>query len=446
MTVDPPETRYAESGDLHIAYQVLGEGPLDLVYVAEFWNSIEAQWEEPGFERFLRRLASFSRLICFDQRGSGMSDPVALSKLPTLEEWMDDVRAVMDEVGSPKAALLGSGGGGLMSMLFAATYPERTEALIVVNGFARLTRAPDYPVGTSPEYEERIVWELRHGWGRGILLETAAPSVAGDAAFRQWWARYQRLGASPGTVLTMRGLLQQWDVRHVLGSIRVPTLILHRSDNRLVEAGMGRYLGEQIPGARYVEVPGIDYFPFVGDADAILDEVEEFLTGERKGTGGDRVLATVLFTDIVASTERAAEVGDRRWQDLLKRHHAVIRRELERHRGREIDTAGDGFLATFDGPARAVRCAQAVGDAVHSLGLDIRCGLHTGEVELGGGQVTGLGVHIAARVMAAAKPGEVLASSTVRDLVAGSGIDFEDRGIHTLKGVPGEWRLFRAVS
>jgi class 3 adenylate cyclase len=446
MTVDPPETRYAESGDLHIAYQVLGEGPLDLVYVAEFWNSIEAQWEEPGFERFLRRLASFSRLICFDQRGSGMSDPVALSKLPTLEEWMDDVRAVMDEVGSPKAALLGSGGGGLMSMLFAATYPERTEALIVVNGFARLTRAPDYSVGTSPEYEDRIVWELRHGWGRGILLETAAPSVAGDAAFRQWWARYQRLGASPGTVLTMRGLLQQWDVRHVLGSIRVPTLILHRSDNRLVEAGMGRYLGEQIPGARYVEVPGIDYFPFVGDADAILDEVEEFLTGERKGTGGDRVLATVLFTDIVASTERAAEVGDRRWQDLLKRHHAVIRRELERHRGREIDTAGDGFLATFDGPARAVRCAQAVGDAVHSLGLDIRCGLHTGEVELGGGQVTGLGVHIAARVMAAAKPGEVLASSTVRDLVAGSGIDFEDRGIHTLKGVPGEWRLFRAVS
>jgi pimeloyl-ACP methyl ester carboxylesterase len=305
--MEAPETRYAESGGLHLAYQVLGEGPPDLVFVAEFWNSIEAQWEEPGFERFLRRLASFSRLICFDQRGSGMSDPVALSELPTLEEWMDDVRAVMDAVGSRKAVLLGSGGGGLMSMLFAATYPERTEALTLINSFARLTRGPDYPIGTSPEYEDRIVWEMRTGWGRGILLETA--TLAGDEGFRRWWARYQRLGASPGTVLTMRRMLQQSDVRHVLGSIRVPTLILHRAGNRLVDVALGRYLAEQIPGARYVEVQGVDYFPFVGDADAILDEVEEFITGERASAQRDRVLATVLFTDVVGSTQRAAALG-----------------------------------------------------------------------------------------------------------------------------------------
>ena len=440
--MEAPETRYAESGGLHIAYQALGRSAPDLVYVAEFWNSIEAQWEEPGFERFLRRLASFSRLICFDQRGSGMSDPVALEKLPTLEEWMDDVRAVMDAVGSRKAVLLGSGGGGLMSMLFAATYPERTEALILINSFARLTRAPDYPIGTSPEFEDRIVWELKNGWGRGILLETTAPTLAGDASFRRWWARYQRLGASPGTVLTMRGMLQQSDVRHVLDSIRVPTLILHRAGNRLVDVALGRFLAEQIPRARYVEVPGVDYFPFVGDADAILDEVEEFVTGERASTHGDRVLATVLFTDIVGSTQRAAELGDRRWRDLLQRHHATIRRELQRHRGEEVDTAGDGFLATFDGPARAVRCAQAIGDAVHSLDLEVRCGLHTGEVERTAGKVGGLAVHIAARVMAGARPGEVLVSSTVKDLVGGSGLSFEDRGIHVLKGLPGEWRLF----
>jgi class 3 adenylate cyclase len=443
--IEGPETRYAESGDLHIAYQSLGEGPPDLVYVAEFWNSIEAQWEEPAFERFLRRLASFSRLICFDQRGSGMSDPVALSALPTLEEWMDDVGAVMDAVGSRKAILLGSGGGGLMSMLFAATYPERTEGLVLINSFARLTRGPDYPIGTSPEFEDRIVWELKNGWGRGILLETTAPSLAADPGFRRWWARYQRLGSSPGTVLTMRGMLQQSDVRHLLGSIRVPTLILHRAGNRLVDAALGRYLAENIPGARYVEVEGVDYFPFVGDADAILDEVEEFVTGERASAQRDRVLATVLFTDIVGSTQRAAKLGDRAWRDLLQRHHTSIRRELQRYRGEEVDTAGDGFLATFDGPARAVRCAQSIGEALRSLDLEIRCGLHTGEVERSAGEVRGLAVHIAARVMAAAGPGEILVSSTVRDLVAGSGLSFQDRGIRPLKGVPGKWRLF-AVS
>jgi pimeloyl-ACP methyl ester carboxylesterase len=442
---DPPETRYAKSGDLHIGYQLLGEGPPDVVFVAEFWNSIEAQWEEPGFDRFLRRLASFSRLICFDQRGSGVSDPVALSELPTLEEWMDDVRAVMDAVGSRKAVLLGSGGGGLMSMLFAATYPERTEALILLNSFARLSRAPDYQIGTSTEFEDRILWELRNGWGRGILLETTAPSLAADSAFRRWWARYQRLGASPGTVIAMRGMLQQSDVRHVLGSIRVPTLILHRAGNRLVDVAMGRHLAKEIQGARYVEVPGVDYFPFVGDADAILDEVEEFVTGERGSTQRDRVLATILFTDIVASTERAAEMGDHRWKDLLGRHDEIVRHELDRHRGREIDHTGDGFLARFDGPARAIRCALSISEGVRKIGLEVRAGLHTGEIELIGDSARGIAVHTAARVMAAARPSEVLASSTVKDLIAGSGIEFEDRDVHALKGVPGEWRLFAAL-
>lgn len=441
----PPETRYAKSGDLYIAYQVLGEGPLDLVYVAEFWHSIEAQWEEPGFERFLRRLASFSRLICFDQRGTGVSDPVALSELPTLEEWMDDVWAVMDAVGSSRAALLGSGGGGLMSMVFSATFPERTHSLVLLHPYARLTKTADYPWGTSPEFEDRVMWEMQHGWGRGVLLETAGPSVAADSAFRAWWSRYQRLGCSPGTVLAMRRMLEQVDVRHVLPSIRVPTLVVQRAQNRWVEAAHGRYIAERIPGAKLVELPGLDYFPFVGDSAPILDEIEEFLTGDRRAAEQDRLLATVLFTDIVGSTERAAELGDRRWRELLEEHHALVRAELERFRGREIETAGDGFLAIFDGPARAVRCAQRIRDAIRSIGVEIRAGLHTGEVELTAEGVRGIAVHIGARVSALAGPGEVLVSGTVKDLVAGSGLEFEDRGTHALKGVPGEWQVLSAL-
>ncbi len=376
--MDPPEVRYAKSGDVHLAYQVVGDGPRDLVYVAEFWNSIEAQWEEPSFEHFLRRLSSFSRLICFDQRGTGLSDPVALSELPTLEQWMDDVAAVMKAVDSAKAALLSSGGGGLMSMLFAATYPERTHALILLNPFARLTRAPDYPPGNSPEHEERVLREMRHGWGRGAMLDSAAPSLAGNPSFRRWWGRYQRLGCSMGTILTMRRMLQQVDVRHVLPAIRVPTLILHKRENWLVDVAHGRFIAERVPAARFVEIPGVDYFPFVGEAEMILDEIEEFLTGVRRPAEPDRVLATVLFTDIVRSTERAAELGDHRWRELLEGHDAVVRQELARFRGREIDTAGDGFLATFDGPARSIRCAQAFADGVSGLGLEVRAGLHTG--------------------------------------------------------------------
>jgi class 3 adenylate cyclase len=440
--VQPPEPRYAKSGDVHIAYHVVGDGPLDLIYVPEFWNSIEAMWEEPSFEKFLLRLASFSRLICFDQRGSGLSDPVAIAETPSLEAWMDDVQAVMDDVGSKRVALLGSGGGGLMSMLFAATHPEQVHALTLVNSFARLARDDDYPWGTSPDHEDRILREMELGWGRGILLETVAPSKAGDAQFRQWWARYQRLGSSPGTVLAIRRMLQHADIRDVLQSIRVPTLVVHRKDNWAVDAGCGRYLGEHIPGARYVEVPGPDFLSFVGDADIILDEVEEFLTGIRRGSEQPRVLATVLFTDVVGSTERVAELGDRKWREILDQHHEIVRRQIEHFRGREIATAGDGFLATFDGPARAIRCASEIVTAVRTIGLEIRAGLHTGEIELVGDDIRGIAVHIGARVSALAGAGEVVVSSTVRDLVAGSGIEFEDRGTHELKGVPGVWHLF----
>ena len=444
--MEPPETRYAKSGDILVAYQELGEGDVDLVYCAEFWHSIEAQWMEPRFESFLRRLASFSRLICFDQRGTGLSDPVSSSDLPTLEQWMDDVRAVMDVADSRRAALLGSGGGGLTSMLFAATYPERTAALILLNSAARFTQAPDYPWGTSPEFEQEVVEKMRAGWGQGIFADAVAPSVANEPGFREWWARYERLGTRAGAIVPFRQMIQQVDVRHVLPSIQAPTLILFRAGNRLFDVGHGRYLAEHIPGAKYVELSGEDHLPFVGDADAILDEIEEFLTGFRHGGEPDRVLATVLFTDIVGSTERAAQIGDRRWRELLDRHDQAIRRVLARFRGREIDTAGDGFLATFDGPGRAVRAAQAIREAVRSVGFEVRIGLHTGEVEVVESDVRGIAVHIGARVAATAGPGEVLVSSTVKDLVAGSGIEFEDRGAHELKGVPGDWRLFSVVS
>jgi class 3 adenylate cyclase/pimeloyl-ACP methyl ester carboxylesterase len=442
--MEPPVTRYAKSDDVLVAFQEMGKGDVDLVYCAEFWHSIEAQWLEPRFEAFLRRLASFSRLVSFDQRGTGLSDPVPVSELPTLEQWMDDVRAVMDATDSERAALLGSGGGGLMTMLFAATYPERTAALILLNSFARLTRTQDYPWGTSSDYEDEFVEKMRTGWGQGVFADVVAPSAANEPGFREWWARYERLGTRAGAIVPIRHMLQLVDVRHVLSSIQAPTLIVSATGNRLVDVGHGRYLAEHIPGAKYVELSGDDHLPFIGDSEAILDEIEEFLTGFRHGGEPDRVLATVLFTDIVESTEHAAALGDRRWRELLDRHDEAIRRVLARFNGREIDTAGDGFLAIFDGPGRAVRAAQAIRDAIRGMGLEVRVGLHTGEVELVGSDVRGIAVHIGARVSAEAGPGEVLVSSTVKDLVAGSGIEFEDRGPHVLKGVPGDWRLFAA--
>jgi class 3 adenylate cyclase/alpha-beta hydrolase superfamily lysophospholipase len=440
----PPETRYAKSGDLHIAYQVVGEGPLDLVLVHGWVSHIEHAWDYPPFAHCLMRLASFARLIHFDKRGTGLSDRVA--ELPSLEQRMDDLRAVMDAAGSEQAVLFGYSEGGPMAALFAATYPGRTAALIMYASYARRVRAPDYPWGPTPEERLAELDSIEQWWGRpGGQVATRAPSHADDPRYREWFATYLRRSASPGAALALARMNLEIDVRPVLPAIRVPTLILHRVGERELPVAGARYLATWIPGARYVELPGDDHSLWAGDSDAIIDEVEEFVTGVRPAPEPDRVLATVLFTDIVGSTQRAAALGDRRWRELLDAHHAAVRRELARFRGREVKTTGDGFLAAFDGPARAVRCAAAIRDAVRQLGIEIRAGLHTGEVELLGDDVGGIAVHIGARVAAEAGPGEVLVSSTVKDLVAGSGLEFDDRGARALKGVPGEWRLFAVV-
>ncbi|MBI3454419.1 MAG: adenylate/guanylate cyclase domain-containing protein [Candidatus Rokubacteria bacterium] len=434
------ETRYAKSGDVHVAYQALGEGPLDLVYVPGFVSHLEYAWEYLPLARSFERFASFSRLIRFDKRGTGLSDRV--SEVPTLEQRMDDVRAVMDAVGSERAALFGTSEGGPMSILFAATYPERTTALVIYGSYARRSWAPDHPFGRTDAEWEVLLSTMEREWGGPMGLQVWAPSAAHDERFKQWWASYLRLAASPGAALAVMRMNREIDVRHVLPAVRVPALILHRTGDRNVRVGQARYMAERIPGAKYVELPGDDHVGWVGDADAIVDEIEEFLTGVRHGPEPDRVLATVLFTDIVGATAHAARIGDRRWRDLLESYHTLVRRELGRFRGHEVDTAGDGFLATFDGPARAVRCACAVSDAVRTLGIEIRAGLHTGECEVMGDKVGGIAVHIGARVAATAGAGEILVSHTVKDLVAGAGLRFADRGVHPLKGVPGEWRLF----
>ena len=438
-----PETRYAKSGEIHIAYQVVGDGPLDLVLFPGFVSHLEYRWEDPGYSRLLGRLASFSRLITFDKRGTGLSDRTA--GLDTLEQRMDDARAVMDAVGSSRAALFGWSEGGPMCALFAATYPERTTALILLGAYARRAWAEDHPWGVPPEQAPRVLEIIEREWGGPVGLEIWAPSAAADDRFRRWWATYLRLSASPGAALAIMQMNLGIDARHILPAVRVPTLIMHRAGDRLTNVSQGRYLAEHIAGAKYVELPGEDHVPWVGDVDTIADEVEEFLTGVRHGAEPDRVLATVLFTDIVRSTERAAALGDRRWRDLLDAHHAAVRRELARFRGREVHTAGDGFLATFDGPARAIRCSGAIIAAVRPLGIEVRAGLHTGEIELMGDDIGGIAVHIAARVSGLAKPGEVLVTGTVKDLVAGSGTRFTDRGTHDLKGVEDAWRLFAVI-
>jgi pimeloyl-ACP methyl ester carboxylesterase len=439
-----PRTRYTKSGNVHIAYQVSGSGPLDLVWVPGFVSHLEYQWEYPASARFLERLASFSRLIRFDKRGTGLSD--RMTEIPTLEQRMDDVRAVMDAVGSERAALFGISEGGPMSCLFAATYPERTSALLLYGSYARRTWAPDHPYGwTEEEWAERLS-RIEREWGGPMGIDVWAPGAAGDEVFKQWWANYLRLSASPGAALAVMRMNKEIDVRPILPSVRVPTLILHRTGDRVIDIEQARYMAKHIPGARLVELPGIDHTAWFGDQDAIVDEIEEFLTGVRHHAEADRVLATVLFIDIVGSTERAAAIGDRGWRALLDSYYAAVRRELGRFRGREIDTAGDGMFATFDGPARAIRCAGAVAAAVRPLGIEVRAGLHTGECEVMGEKVGGIAVHIGSRVANQAGPGEVLVSNTVKDLVAGSGIRFEDRGAHTLKGVPGEWRIFAVAA
>ena len=432
-----PETRYAKSGEVNIAYQVVGDGPLDLVLVPGFVSHLENDWDEPRSAHFLERIASFSRLIRFDKRGTGLSDRPG--GLPDLETRMDDVRAVIDAVGSTRVALFGYSEGGPMCCLFAATYPDRTTALVLYGTYAKRTNPDDdYPWAATWEQRQAYGTQVENEWGSESDLGTMAPNA--DAALTAWWRARARASASPGAARELILMNSHIDVRHVLPTIRVPTLVLHRSGDRDARLEEGRYIANRIPDARFVELAGDDHLPWI-DADQIVDEVEEFLTGVRRGAESDRVLATVLLTDIVGSSERAAELGDRRWRDLLEAHHALVRGELARWRGREVDTAGDGFLATFDGPARAIRCACAIRDGLHAIGVDIRAGLHTGECEMIGGKVAGIAVHTGARVAASAKPGEVLVSGTVRDLIAGSGIELEDRGVHSLKGIPGEWQL-----
>jgi class 3 adenylate cyclase len=438
----PPVTRYAASGDLQIAYQVIGEGPRDLVVVPGFVSNVELLWEEPGVERFLERLASFARVVLYDKREQGLSD--RLGRVPTLEDGLDDVMAVMDAAGASKAAVFGYSEGGPLATLFAAAHPERVTALVLYGSYARILQAPDYPVGISEQVLDAWLRVLQEGWGGPVGLEWFAPSRLDDERFAGWWARYLRGGGSPRTATGLIDVYRAIDVRDALSSIGVPTLVLHRADDQLVPAAQGRYLAEHIRGARYVELPGGDHFVAAGDPEPLADEIEEFLTGAARVREPDRVLATVLFTDIVGSTEQAGRLGDRRWRDLLAGHDELVRRQLTRFGGREVKTVGDGFLATFDGPARAVRCACAARDAVRRLGIELRAGVHTGECEVIGTDVGGIAVHIGARVAAAAAPGEVLVSSTVRDLVVGSDLAFETRGSHTLRGVPGEWRLFAA--
>jgi len=438
-----PQTRYARSKEGNVAYQIVGDGPRDLVFIPWWATNVEIMWEEPTMARFLNRLASFSRLLCFDKRGAGVSDPVPLAALPTLEQWSDDVSTVMEAAGSRRAALLGFAHGGQMAMLFAATYPAQTSALILLDTFARQFGDDDQPWGFSFGPVPLSLDEIEEMWGTGARLDVFAPRAAQDERFRSWYARYERLSLSPRMLRAVVASDFEKDLRGVLPAIRVPTLVLHRAGNRFIDVRRGRYLAEHIAGAKFVEVPGDDHLFHLGETEIILNEIEEFLTGARPVPEIDRVLATVLFTDIVGSTERAAALGDHAWRALLDAHHDIARRELERHRGREVEFVGDGLLATFDGPARAIRCACAIAEDVRALGVEIRAGLHTGEIELAGPAVRGIAVHIGARVAAEAGPSEVLVSSTVKDLVAGSGLRFVDCGVRALKGVPDEWRLFR---
>ena len=434
--------RYAKSGDVHVAYQVLddGTGRPDLVFVPGFVSHLECSAEEPSLARFVRRLTSFARVTLFDKRGTGLSDRTG--RLSTMEERMDDIRAVMDAADVERAALFGVSEGGPLTLLFAATYPERVRAIVLYGTYARLLEAPDYPCGIPAEVMREFANGLEANWGTGVALSLWAPSVAGDERFRQWWARYQRLSASPADARALIESAAGLDARHVLPTVTAPALVLHRRGDRILDVEMGRYLAEHLPDAHFVEHPGADHFFWTGDPDEVLDEAEEFLTGTRGASDPDRVLATILFTDIVGSTERAAELGDSRWRSVLDMHDALVRRELDRFRGREIKPTGDGFFASFDGPVRAIRCAQAIVAAARSIGLDVRTGLHTGECELRGDDLGGFAVHVAARVAEQSRAGEVLVSRTVTDLLAGSGIEFDDRSEHELKGVPGTWRLF----
>jgi pimeloyl-ACP methyl ester carboxylesterase len=454
--VERPETRYARSGDYHIAYQVIGEGPPDLVYVPGWISHLDMYWEEPSVAQFLRRLASFSRLIVFDKRGIGLSDPVPPENMPNLEERTDDVRAVLDAAGSERAAVLGQGYGCPIALFFAASHPERVTHLVLYAPTVKAgLRTDDFPWG--PTEEELRAWQQATAeWGTdeftAAWVARLAPSAAGDARFVEWAARMMRAAASPATNAAFGRMNSLMDAREVLPLIRVPTLVLDRADSHLPKGPVdmppleeAQYAADRIAGATLKVLPGRDYLPWVGDQESIVAEVGRFVTGAAPVREPDRVLLTVLFTDIVDSTKRAAALGDKSWRELLERHTALVRRRVEEFRGREIDRAGDGFLTTFDGPARAIRCAQAIVASSAQEGVEIRGGVHSGEVELLDQGIGGIAVHVGARVAALAEPGEVLVTTTVRDLVAGSGIEFVERGTHELKGVPGTWGLLSAV-
>ena len=433
------QTKYAKSGDVHIAYRIFGDGPRDIILMPGTLSHVELYWELPANDYILKRLTSFARVIVFDKRGQGLSDRVADQ---TLEERIGDARAVLDAAGSKRATVFSWSEGGPMSLLFAATYPERTSALVMFATFASMKAEP---WAVSRERFDRFLGALEAHWGEGVLVGINAPSLLHDKAFVQWFGRLERASASPGAILALQRADYESDVRHVLPSIRVPTLILHRKGDSAVPVAVGHYLAQNIAGAKYVELQGEDHLLQALDheqLDFLLDEIEELITGVRHPPEPDRVLATVMFTDIARSTERAATMGDARWRALLSDYYTAVRKELTVFHGREVNTAGDGLLATFDGPGRAIRCACSVRERLRPLGLEVRTGLHTGECELIGDDVGGIAVHIAARVASTAEPDEVLVSSTVRDLVAGSGLRFADRGKHSLKGVPGEWRLF----
>jgi pimeloyl-ACP methyl ester carboxylesterase/class 3 adenylate cyclase len=423
---------------------VVGDGPVDLVLVAELLSHSEHRWDEPKLARSLRRLASFTRLIQFDRRGTGLSDPVPVDRLPTLEQRMADLSAVLDAVGAPRPVVLGFGEGGVESILYAASHPERVSSLVVYGAWPRFYADDEYPVGWHPDVLDTLIEAVTAAWGQGGLAAHVAPSLADDERFRNWLAAWERLAATRGTAAALMRIALSVDIRHVLPSVRVPTLVVHRTDDHFSPVAHGRYLAEHIPGAELVELPGVDHPFFVGDSDAVIDEIEAFVTGNRPLPKVDRVLATVLFVDIVGSTQQAVALGDSAWRDRLEAYLAMARRQLDRFAGQEIDTAGDGLFASFDGPARAVTCATTIREAAGRMGIEVRAGLHAGECELIAGKIGGVTVHVAARVAALSEPGEVLVSRTIKDLVAGSGIRFEERCSHALKGLPDPWSLYRA--
>lgn len=442
-----PETRYARSGDVSLAYQVVGDGPIDLVLFGTFVSHVELIWENPEAADFLQRLASFSRLIIFDKRGVGMSDPMALMSPPTLEERLEDVRAVMDAAGCEQAALFGNSEGAQLAALFAVSHPERTRAIILMSSFARIRRGSDYPIGVPGDVLTRTAEATSDRWGELDTVRLVLPSVGGDEHKMRWWAHFFRISSSPGAAVAQIRMNSDVDVRDLLPLVHVPTLVLHAGDDQWVRADAGRFVADHIDGARYVELPGGDHLPYAELGPRVAEEIQDFLTGTRPAVDSQRVLATVLFSDIVGSTERAAADGDQRWRSILEAHDRDVRRQIERFDGWGIRSTGDGFLALFDGPAKAIKCADAIRSAARAHGLDVRIGIHTGEVEKRpGDDVAGIGVHIGARVAAKAGSGEILVSGVIPSLVVGSDVEFAERGVETLKGVPGEWRLYAVTS